>query len=143
MSDDLNLGEREDHPAASGEEFRLALHDALLEVPRQHKEVIRLHRPRLGLGNDRNAGAGCEGAKFLRIDLGDGYHLLGGHAAELQHDVAFGRGAVAHHCLAVGRERLQQAHQVGRGGDRRVPRNPDRGAACQAPSVPPAPAAIR
>src|ERR1700694_1737230 len=84
---DLDLGQREDHLTATGEEFPLPRHDAVLEVPGEDQEVIGLHRLRFSLGNDRNVRTGREASELVRIQLGDGGNVALAEAAKLQENV--------------------------------------------------------
>src|SRR5438270_4581505 len=111
-SNDFNLGERKDELAAVGEELLLARDNAVLEMPGEHQEVIGLHRARLRLGNDRNVRPRRERAELVFIDLGDGFDEIRADAAELQDDIAFGRGTVAKNALAVVLEGAKEPREV-------------------------------
>src|ERR1700722_6720853 len=63
-SDDLDLWEWEDHPSTFSEELGLTLKDTFLEVPGQHKKIVRLHVTRLGFGNDRDV---CTRGKCTKL----------------------------------------------------------------------------
>src|SRR4051795_12927200 len=109
ISDDLDLWEWKDHPPAAGQEFGLAANDPVTKMPGQNQEIVWLHRTCLSFRNDRNTRTGRERTELVFVDLGNAGDEIGTDAAELQQNVAFGGGAIAHDFPAVCHEDFQQA----------------------------------
>src|SRR5947209_19932478 len=111
-SNDFNLGERKNELAAIGEELLLARDNAILEMPGQHQEIVGLHRARLRLRDDRNVRPRRERAELVLVHFRDRFDQFRSYAAELQDDIALGRGAVSQYALTVVLERAQEPRQI-------------------------------
>src|ERR1041384_7718260 len=71
-------------------------------MPRQNQKIIRLQGLGLGLGNNRDRCARRKPSKFILVDLGDIRNIFLGKTAQLQNDIALGRGPVSKDLLSLG-----------------------------------------
>src|SRR5713101_1867600 len=94
---DVDCRQWKDHLSAASQELLLARDQVFSKMPGQDQKVVRIGRLGIGLGNDRNPGAGSDASELVGIDVGDAWNLGRAQPAILQDDVPFGRRAIAEH----------------------------------------------
>src|SRR5688572_10201086 len=100
MLDDLDLGERKNHPDAGVEHPGFALEELVREMPREHEVVIRLHLARLVFTDDRYVRSDGARAELVGIPLRGALDDAMVDAAPLQDRVALRGRAVDVNLLA-------------------------------------------
>src|ERR1700730_9409081 len=108
LIDYLNLRQRKDHSGTIENGLSFPFQKFIGKVPRQHKIIIRLQRPRLLFADNGDVAVECLSAKFVRVTLGGDIYDPVVYAAPLKNGVAFGRGSINVDAFPIALEFFQQ-----------------------------------